>query len=264
MIESLCELCFSPTNTTKKIVSIIADEISSNTRTVIDLTYRAMNKSQQIVKNDGVIFGVPVYSGRIPSIFISRMEGIKGNGQPAIIIVLYGNREYDDALLELKDIVTSKGFTVIAAVAFIGEHSLSSREQPIADGRPDALDIMKAIDYGKRIKTIIDNKNSGKNELKVPGKFPYKEKKAKPIVEITTNQNSCIICNKCITVCPIEAIPKDNPFFTDGEKCIRCAACIKICPTQARTFVDETSLEIANRLFETCKARKEPEIFLLE
>jgi ferredoxin len=264
MIDSLCEIFFSPTKTTRKIVSAIADEITGKARTAIDLTQRAFTEDQQSLITEGVIIGVPVYSGRLPSLFISRMEGVKGNGLPAIIIVVYGNRAYEDALLELKEVAAGKGFTVIAAAAFIGEHSLSSKGQPIADGRPDALDMMKAADYGKRIKGIIDSGKGGAETLKVPGNFPYKERKPSAAVGITTDPNLCIACNKCGAACPTAAIPEGNPLVTDGEKCVRCAACIKICPTRARAFTDATSLGIAKWLFENCQKRNEPELYLAE
>lgn len=43
-----------------------------------------------------------------------------------ICLVVYGNRVYDDALRELKDILIADGCNPIAVGAFIGEHCLSS------------------------------------------------------------------------------------------------------------------------------------------
>jgi ferredoxin/flavodoxin len=264
MIGSFCEIYFSPTGTTRKIISAIADEIAGASGTAIDLTREAFTENQQSLIKEGVVIGVPVYGGRIPTLFISRMEGLKGNGLPAIIVVVYGNRAYEDALLELKELVAGKGFTVIAAAAFIGEHSYSSKGQPIADGRPDALDMMTAAEYGKRIKGIINSGKRGAATLKVPGNFPYKERKPSAAVGLTTDANRCIACNKCIAACPTAAIPEGNPLVTNGEKCLRCAACIKLCPVQARAFADATILGAAKWLFENCQKRNDPELYLAE
>ena len=253
---------FSPTQSTKKILNAIADGINISFREEVDLTFAAFNGEQQENIEDVAIIGVPVYSGRIPEIAISRMNGIKGNGIPAIIIVLYGNREFEDALMELKDFAENMGFNVIAAASFIGEHSLSSKEQPIAYGRPDILDIEKAVKLGRRIKEKITAQIFNKTEIVVAGHYPYKERKPKPIITLVTIEKRCIACNKCIHVCPVAAIPSDNPLITDGAKCLRCSACIRVCPQSARLITDSLSKEIAKRLFDTCKIRKEPEYFI--
>lgn len=43
----------------------------------------------------------------------------------AIPIVLFGNRNYDDALIELRNLLEEDGFNTIAAGAFVGEHAFS-------------------------------------------------------------------------------------------------------------------------------------------
>jgi hypothetical protein len=67
---------------------------------------------------------VPVYGGRVPEVALERLRALKGNGGPAIAVVVYGNRAYEDALLELHTELTANGYKVIAAAAFIAEHSI--------------------------------------------------------------------------------------------------------------------------------------------
>jgi ferredoxin len=261
MIDSVCQIYFSPTQTTKGIIGGITEGLNIKHRNAIDLTCAAFDGNQQNDIKELAIIGAPVYGGRIPAVAASRMAGIKGNGIPAIIVVVYGNRAFEDALLELKDIVSGQGFRVIAAAAFIGEHSLSSKNQPIAEGRPDRLDTKKAIEFGKKIRALLD-KGLDKIDIKVPGNFPYREIMARPPVQLITDESLCIRCNTCITVCPVEAIPKDNPLECDGEKCLRCAACIKACLQEAKALADPMSIGNAKRLFDACQSRKEPELFL--
>ncbi|MCL4206912.1 MAG: 4Fe-4S binding protein [Pirellulaceae bacterium] len=47
---------------------------------------------------------------------------------------------------------------------------------------------------------------------------------------------SCIHCDKCIKVCPFDAIKPD--FTTRTTDCTFCQTCGGVCPTQAITFVD--------------------------
>jgi hypothetical protein len=48
-----------------------------------------------------------VYAGRISADAKFRLQRIKANNTQAVIVVMYGNREYEDALLELNDIVVN-------------------------------------------------------------------------------------------------------------------------------------------------------------
>lgn len=64
-------------------------------------------------------------------------KNLKGSNTLAIIAAVYGNRHYDDALLQMKDILTERGFCVIAAGAFIAEHSVFPS---VATRRPDEGD----------------------------------------------------------------------------------------------------------------------------
>ena len=57
----------------------------------------------QFDETDFVLFGIPVYSGRVPETFLSYFETLKGNNTPAALIATYGCRAYEDALLELKN-----------------------------------------------------------------------------------------------------------------------------------------------------------------
>ena len=48
------------------------------------------------------------------------------------------------------------------------------------------------------------------------------------------NQDQCIGCNKCVDICPVNAISiKNGKAFIDQEKCIHCKKCLNICPTNA-------------------------------
>ncbi len=84
-----------------------------------DITKSASKEVIHLSENDLLIVGMPVYAGRIPAIAIDALNKFKGNKTPAVIVCVYGNRDYDDALLELKDIVQNNGFS-----SFPPRHSL--------------------------------------------------------------------------------------------------------------------------------------------
>lgn len=103
---------------------------------------------------DFVVFGVPVYAGRVPNVLVKYLNTMQGNSATALSIAVYGNRDFDDALMEATDILENSGMKVIAGGAFVGEHSFSTT---LAAGRPDADDLQKAAEFAK----LVVEKSSG-------------------------------------------------------------------------------------------------------
>ncbi len=253
---------FSPTRTGEKVIRAVADAVISEKSREYDLTCRALE--MDFKSDELVLAAVPVYSGRIPDTALERLAKIKGNGTPAAVIALYGNRDFDDALLELSDFMTERGFSVIAAAAFIGEHSFSNRTNPIAVNRPDRTDMNKAEEFGRELTSEWDKwkENPETRVLRIPGNRPYKEKSAGKPFSPEADPDKCTGCGDCIPVCPVQAVDGENPLNTDEKLCIHCAACVKICSFEARSFPDIIVEPIRKRLFANCSVRKEPQLFL--
>ncbi len=118
-ISNIHLIYFSPTGTTRKIVDAIAKGIDQEQVNHYDLTYSSQKTEQHF--DDGIaIIGAPVYAGRIPEDCLERMANYKANNVPTVLVALYGNREFEDALVELRDVANTQGFNIIAAGAFIG------------------------------------------------------------------------------------------------------------------------------------------------
>jgi len=258
-MNTINQIFFSPTETTKKIVNKIGNGIGFSQQFETDITLYKNNYNFK--ESDLVIIGAPVYAGRIPEVVIERISDLKGSNSLAVVVVVYGNREFDDALLELRDLATDKGFNVISAAAFIGEHSFSDSIYPIAADRPNEKDLELAFEYGEKIKSLI---NSGdiKNNISVDGNRPYKERKQAAAFSPITYKDRCSLCMKCVDLCPTNAIDKNNPLITEAQLCIKCAACVKTCPSNARVFENEYIQNVAKRLNSLCNIPKNPSIFI--
>ncbi len=165
--------------------------------------------------------------------------------------------------MELSDSLTSNGFKPIAGAAFIGEHSFSAADTPIAVDRPDAEDISKAKEFGRQVREKLQAMGSldASAEMVFPGNHPYKElvKKTVDFIELS---DACTKCGVCETACPVNAIDIANNVVCNIESCIRCCACIKSCPEHARTIHAGAIKDIAKWLFDNCAERREPELFL--
>ena len=267
-INSARLVFFSPTRTTARIVEAIALGTRIGVAESVDLTPPDAATSQyDEMGSDLAIVGAPVYCGRIPPIALHRLRRMRAHGTPAVVVVVYGNREYEDALRELRDVCIELGFRPVAGGAFIGEHSYSREETPIANGRPDRTDLNDAQRFGQLIMQKMSA--SGAVDLtahvEVPGNLPYTEKHmahCSSDVFPSTADALCTLCGECSAVCPTGAVAVNDSVVTDGDGCILCTACVKSCPTGARSWQADMIAKTAEWLSTNCGKRKEPEMYL--
>ncbi len=264
-VDALKLIYFSPTDTTRKLVAAIAQGFPSAQIEQLNLTMPDATARDFAALNDELaIIGMPVYGGRLPAEAVARLRRIKGNDTPAVIVVLYGNRAYDDALVELRDLAADLGFVPIAAAAFIGEHSFSDENALIAHRRPDQVDLARAVEFGAAVRTKFDKMFDLGERLpvRVPGNVPYTDYRVLRNVSPVSDDLICTRCATCVTVCPTAAISmQENSMVTDAGLCILCCACVKNCTTGGRELTDERIGKLRDMLISKFSARKEPETY---
>lgn len=252
-INSTHLVYYSATFTTQRIgreiVSAIADYYTEH-----DITMHAPDEEINLNPSDLLILAMPVFGGLIPTEAAERLKMIRGTNTPAIIIVVYGNRHYDNALCQLRDIAGAQGFQVASAGAFIARHSIFST---IATDRPDSADIAKAHDFACQSFDIISTHNHFP-KIDIPGK-PELIFRKPPL--FPTGDESCSVCCTCVEQCPSNAISFESPQNTNAEHCIACGRCIVVCPNDARKFRGEYYDAGVARFEANFSARREPELF---
>lgn len=207
-IEKWIVAHFSPTGGTRKVAEAIAAGFGTP---VVEMDLSKADAIAALGEHDALMAVLPVYAGRVPQIALERLSALKANGQKAVAVAVYGNREYDDALLETKHALEANGFRVIAAAAFIAEHSIV---RSIAAGRPDAEDEALCRRFAADVMAKPDDAAS----VQVPGNDPYVELKPSPFHPAA--DETCVRCGVCAEQCPLGAIPMDEPNKTDPELCI--------------------------------------------
>lgn len=216
---------FSPTGGTKKVASILTQALGGRWQEA-DLCWEAPGLN--LTPQDLCLVSVPSYGGRVPGIALERLGAVKANGAKAVLVCVYGNREWDDTLTELQDTLESLGFVCAAAVAAVAEHSIFRQ---FAQGRPDAADAAQLTQFAAKIRQKLDSGSSSPLVLagnhgtyQNYGGVPFKPE----------GSNACVSCGQCAANCPAGAIDPENPRLTNKDACISCMRCVGLCPVHAR------------------------------
>lgn len=245
---------FSPTGTSAKILKGIVKGISDVTSFPFvhsDLTFVSPDE-ERFESDDIVIVSAPVYGGKISPLVKQRLAGVIGNGARCVVVAVYGNRAFEQALVDMAGFMTDHGFRVCGGGAFIGEHSYSTVETPIAMGRPDAQDMADALDFGLEIgRRILENRLEEVDLTSLHDEpspvesltnfrnfvLDYQQRRMEAPVNYLPEVDAalCNDCGSCAEVCPTGAI-SDDSHAVDAAKCIKCCACVKQCPQQARSL----------------------------
>lgn len=251
------QIMFSPTGGTQKVADMITEEWGQPVET-IDLTDPKMDFDAVCLEQETVaVIAVPSFGGRVPALAAERLEKIHGNGARCVIVCVYGNRAYEDTLVELSDIAITCGFQVISEVAAIAEHSIMHQ---YATGRPDEQDKKELQGFSIKILNKLDSNPSDAPAVEVPGNRPYK--KAGGAGLIPKADHTCNMCGLCAEKCPAQAISTENPRETDSKKCISCMRCVSICPQSARKVNAAMVSVAALAIKKACSERKSNKLFI--
>lgn len=239
---------WSATDTTKRVVTAVAAQAAQALGLPLeeyDFTLPgARQGAPAFTADDLVVFGTPTYAGRVPNVLLKYLATVQGHGAAAVPVVTFGNRAFDDSLIELRDILTAQGFVPFAAAAFVGEHSFSTT---LAAGRPDADDLAQAAQFGRDLTARLAEVHADTPPIAVPGRAQDERKYYQPRdragnpVDIRKvkpkTAEACDDCGLCAKLCPMGSIDPADVRNYIGI-CIKCGACIKKCPKGAKYYDD--------------------------
>ena len=241
---------FSPTGGT----AAVARGITGGNDAVVDLSVPV---APQVIPSDRVLLAAaPVFGGRIPALALERLTALQGNG-PAVALVVYGNRAYEDALLEWKTALEARGFRVIAAAACIAQHSIAPA---VAAGRPDDADLALAAQFAGQVLEKAALPLEAQTSVSVPGNPDYKPFPGMPVHPQADHR--CVRCGLCAARCPAGSIPTGDPSTTVADRCITCMRCVTICPAHARALPTQAAEATAQRLAQIAGQPRQPEFYL--
>ncbi len=275
-IKTVHAVYFSGTGTTEKVATTLAKDLAERLGAGYDAYCfnlpEARKESLSFGPEDLVVVGTPVYAGRVPNLLLPYVRDmIHGEGTLAVPVVLYGNRNYDDGLMELRNVLRDNGFCPVAAGAFVGEHSFS---RILGAGRPDGEDMALLAKLGEKTADKVKNLTEAPGEaVQVNGCDPIRpyytprDRHGEPIKDFlkakpVTDPDKCVKCGLCARLCPMGSIDPADVSNVVG-KCIKCCACVKKCPTGAKYFDHEGYLYHQHELEDQYAGRRAPsEIFV--
>ena len=272
-ITKVWAVYFSPTGNAKKVVTTMAKRAAECLGVPMGTVDFTLPENREGVvsfdKEDLAFFSTPVYAGRIPNKMLPYVQtAFEGNGALAVAVSVFGNRNFDNGLIELRNELEAHGFHTVAGAGIPTEHVFSSK---LATGRPDADDLVKIAEFGEKVAEKVSGLTEIPEKIAVRGDDPVGAyytplgTDGKPAVFLKakpkTDQEKCTKCGICATVCPRGSIPKYAPDTCTGI-CIKCQACIKACPTGAKYFDDAAFLSHVEMLKQNYTRRTEAEWFI--
>lgn len=241
---------YSATGTTAKVVRSLAEALGERLDLPVEERSftRPGERAEMLIftPEDLVVVGSPTYAGKLPNKLLPDFQGkLRGNGALAVPVVLFGNRNFDNSLAELRAVLEEDGFCSIAAGAFVGRHAFTDE---LAYGRPGWSDLKEVKELARRATEKVLAGDS--TPIQVPGDpaapyyvpkgldgEPVKFLKAKP----KTHASRCNQCGACVRACPMGAIDPKDPTQVPGT-CIKCQSCVRKCTRGAKYFDDPAFL----------------------
>ncbi|MDD6173811.1 MAG: EFR1 family ferrodoxin [Elusimicrobia bacterium] len=249
---------FSPAGGAKLYARTAAKIFSENFKET-DITDfdRRVNKLS-FDKDDLVIISAPAYFGRLVNIENGLLNNLSGNGARAMLLIAYGNRSYEDSLLELKKMAEERGFKPFAAAALLATPGYLPK---VSKCRPNENDLALLSDFAEKSKAKLEDETAMAKDLSVKGNYPFRPYEKAPYHP--EGDEKCNKCRMCFQICPMGAIDAESPKATDASKCISCMTCVQSCPRHSRglhSIKAKIMLKMLERTLDNPSSR--PEFFL--
>jgi len=92
-------------------------------------------------------------------------------------------------------------------------------------------------------KTLRQGSTSISKLLGLLQRNPYRKYYPRMQNDITIDSDTCINCNRCITICPTNNLYSDDDGIKAKGSCVLCVRCYNFCPTQSILYMGKKHKE---------------------
>ena len=243
----LAIIYFSGTGVTEGYAKYIAKELEQKGQIVTLCNITSIKERDEGVDfkvYNAVIFGFPVYAGRLPTVTETWLSALDVEKQCSMFFT-YGGRDLEWAHQTGYYLLSKANFTVVLSAEFVGKHSFNvSQGWDLASNRPNSHDRSIAKEFSlQSLKRFQINDVKWDYDLE---EFDYqtrviKESHGPFAIFNPYKTQDCRMCYRCERECPTNAFNLSRGKATNGV-CIHCMHCVTICPDNVIEVGDATEL----------------------
>lgn len=240
---------FSGTGNTKYCIDKFINNIDNNSDII---SIESKDIKEKLLKNKDIVFAYPIYYSNLPKIvreFIINNKGLFNN-KNVFIIATMGLFSGDGAGCSAR-LLKRYGANIIGGLHVKMPDCIADVKALKRSEEKNKQIILKAenkiISSAQRLK----NNNPTKEGLNVfyhiagllGQRLWFYNKTKEYSSKLKVDNNKCIKCKKCISLCPINNLEIIGNKIITKNKCTMCYRCITNCPAKAITLLGKKVIE---------------------
>ena len=233
-------LQFSGTGNTYYIAKKIQSVLQKKGHEVVCYPLEKVDNINDMIKDYDLLgVGFPIYGSDMPAIVSEKVSQIQTVDQIKAFTFCTQMMYSGDGAIYLAKKLMEKGFIVRQCTHFNMPNNITDYLR-FLPGKVNYVKLGKKTD--KQVEKFCERINQNKKRLKgnnffshflgLLQRYPYQKmmKSYKPKIYI---DDTCILCNKCVKLCPVQNLKLEEGKIVDSGKCILCYRCINNCPTNS-------------------------------
>ncbi len=236
-------LYFTGTGNSKFVADFLADKLDDE---ILSLNNILKNNPKLVCSSEKpFILVAPIYAWRLPSRIeeLIKNADLFGNKNVYCIVTMGENSGNADKYIE--KILTDKGLKLAGYIGVPMQNNyLVMEKMPDATVvKENLVSVVEKLEYiVKKIKYGENLKKDDKTPLPalMSGFINYGFNNFMLKNQKYTVNEKCILCQKCIGICPVNNISLKNSSVIFNNNCMACFACLHTCPVQAINIEGKT------------------------
>lgn len=233
---------FSGTGNTHFIGRKLQDEFRVNHIFCDLFTVEKKHNDDQIINDYDVIgLGYPIYGSDVPIPINNWINGLKTHSQKKAFVFCTQMMYSGDGAAYGGRLLEKKGFVIRQQAHFNMPNNITDYKifRPFNKHDLIKLEQKKTKQVNKFVQKIIQDKRCRKGSnpislcLGLLQRIPYQKMEMKWVSNSIKIEGNCILCGKCIDICPTDNFQIIDGKLVTNNSCIACYRCINHCPVNA-------------------------------